>query len=147
MTAVDSIGDVLREARTIAVVGCSRHEHKDAHRIPAFLKEMGYGVLPVNPHADTILGERAYPDLLTAAEHVTHSIDVVDVFRPPEDVPPIAEQAVEIGARVLWLQKGIRNDRAARKTRAAGLTVVQDQCIYVEYRNRFGTRPLAEWRS
>ncbi len=122
---------ILTEAKTIAVVGCSKDPSKDAHRIPKYLQENGYRILPVNPTADMILGEKAYRSLADVHE----PYDVVDIFRPSEDVPPIVEQALRGPAKVIWMQQGIRNDAAARKAEAAGKIVVQDACMMVSHRS------------
>lgn len=136
----DPIRDLFEQVHTIAVVGCSRDPAKDAHRIPAFLQERGYRIVPVNPHAEQILGETCYPDLVTASAALEKPIEVVDVFRPPEDTPPVAEQAARVGARALWLQLGIRNEEAGRIARNAGMTFVQDRCMKPEFSRRFGNR-------
>ncbi|NOZ77070.1 MAG: CoA-binding protein [Euryarchaeota archaeon] len=127
----ESLKELLESARVIAVVGCSTNPEKDAHKVPKYMKEAGYRVIPVNPFAEEILGEKAYKSLLEIPGDV--KVDIVNVFRPSKDVPPIAEDAVKIGARALWLQLGIRNDEAAGKAEAAGLQVVQDRCIKVEH--------------
>lgn len=125
-----SLFKILTEARTIAVVGASKNPEKDAHRIPKYLQENGYRIIPVNPTADTILGEKAFKSL----EDVREPYDVVDIFRPSEDVPPIVDQAIKGPARVIWMQQGIRNDAAAKKAEAAGKIVVQDACMMVVHR-------------
>jgi len=122
---------ILTEAKTIAVVGASKNPEKDAHRIPKYLQEHGYRIIPVNPTADVILGERAYPSL----SEVREPYDVVDIFRPSEDVPPIVEEAIRGPAKVIWMQQGIRNEVAARKAEAAGKIVVQDACMMVAHRS------------
>jgi predicted CoA-binding protein len=116
---------IYREARTIAVVGASANESKPAHEIPRYLQSQGYRIIPVNPRADVILGE---PVAESLAE-LEGQVDVVDVFRPAEEAPEIARQAIEIGARVLWLQLGIESHEARRIAEAAGLTVVMDRCM------------------
>jgi predicted CoA-binding protein len=113
---------LLTELHTIAVVGISTNPNKDSHMVAVYLKEHGYRVIPVNPGADEILGEKCYPDLLSVSEPV----DIVDVFRRPEFLPEIAEQAVAIHAKVLWMQKGISNEEAAQIARQGGLTVIKD---------------------
>ena len=121
----DRIADIYRSTTTIAVVGASTDEDKPAHRIPRYLQSQGYRIIPVNPFADEIWGEPAVDSLANVEEQV----DVVDVFRPAEEAPDIARQAVEIGASVLWLQLGIESDEAAEIAEDAGLTVVMDQCM------------------
>ncbi len=122
---------ILTEAKTIAVVGASKNPEKDAHRIPKYLQEHGYRIIPVNPTADMILGERAYKSL----SDVRESYDVVDIFRPSEDVPPIVDEAIRGPAKVIWMQQGIRNEEAASKAEAAGKIVVQDACMMVAHRS------------
>ncbi|HTI27052.1 MAG TPA: CoA-binding protein [Kutzneria sp.] len=120
--------DLLSSARTIAVVGLSTQPWKAAHSVPASLKAAGYTVIPVHPTATEILGEKAYRSLLDIPVHV----DIVDVFRPADETPAIAEQAVQIKAGALWLQLGIANDQARSIAEAAGLTYIEDRCIAVE---------------
>jgi predicted CoA-binding protein len=132
----DGIRDILTQARTIAVVGLSPDPARDSHRVAAYLIEHGYRVIPVNPKEQTILGQKVYPDLAAIPEPV----DVVDVFRASEHVPPIAEAATRLGAKALWLQLGVRHDEAARKAAGAGLAVVQDLCIKVEHHCLLGRR-------
>ncbi len=121
---------ILTEAKTIAVVGVSKNPEKDAHKIPKYLQEHGYRIIPVNPTADVILGERAYKSL----SDVKEPYDVVDIFRPSEDVPPIVDEAIRGPAKVIWMQLGITNDAAARKAEAAGKIVVQNACMMVAHR-------------
>jgi predicted CoA-binding protein len=116
---------IYAETRTIAVVGASADEAKPAHRIPRYLAGQGYRIIPVNPRGGEILGERARPSLAAVGEPV----DVVLVFRPAEEVPAVARDAVAIGARVLWLQSGIVSEEGAAIARAGGLEVVQDRCM------------------
>ena len=118
---------ILGDARTIAVVGLSSNPLKDSFEIAEYLQEKGYRIVPVNPNETEVLGERAYPSLLDVPKDV--QIDVVDVFRRAADTPPVAEQAVAVGAKVLWLQDGIVNDDARRIAEDAGLTVIMGLCI------------------
>lgn len=142
----DPIENVFRTTDTIAVVGCSRDATKDAHRIPAFIQKMGYRIVPINPHAnDPILGEPTYDSLEDASIAIDTSIDLVDVFRPDEETPGIAKEAVEIGAETLWLQLGITNEEARTIAEDGGLFFVQDHCLYPEYTARFGKTPRDEW--
>jgi predicted CoA-binding protein len=120
-----STKEILEYAKTIAVVGASRDSGKPSGHIPYLLQHRGFRIIPVNPHADEILGERTYASLLDVKEHV----DVVDVFRPAAEAPGIARQAVEIGARALWLQQGIVSDEARSIAGAAGLDYVEDLCM------------------
>ncbi len=118
---------LLRDTRTVAVVGLSSKPGRPSHEVAAYLQEHGYRIVPVNPNEPEVLGEPAYPSL--AGIPVEISIDVVDVFRRPEHTPEIARQAVAIGARTLWLQEGIVNDEAARIASEGGLDVIMGVCI------------------
>lgn len=130
MTDSATLYRILTEAKTIAVVGASKNPEKDAHKIPKYLQEHGYRIIPVNPTADVILGEKAYKSL----DDVKEPYDVVDIFRPSEDVPPIVDAAIHGPARVIWMQEGIRNEAAAAKAEAAGKIVVQDACMMIQHR-------------
>jgi hypothetical protein len=120
-----TLKEILQSARTIASVGLSSNPGKESYGVGEYLKEQGYRLIPVNPTADKILGEKSYPDL----ESVPEKIDVVQVFRKPEDVPPVVESAIKVGAKVVWMQEGIVNEAAAQTARAAGLEVVMDACM------------------
>ena len=120
---------LFEDTKTIAVVGLSDNESRPSNRVAAYLKSKGYKIVPVNPGAEEILGEKSYPDL----KSIPDPVDVVDVFRRPEFVPEVADEAIEIGAKVLWLQEGITHEEAAKKARAAGLTVIQDACMLQEH--------------
>ncbi|MET7402277.1 CoA-binding protein [Dactylosporangium sp. NPDC005572] len=119
---------ILAGARTIAVVGASRDPQKPAHWVPEMLREQGWRVIPVNPHADRLFGEHAYGRLADIPERV----DVVEVFRPAREVPEIARQAAAIGAGAVWLQLGIVSPEARRIADEAGLEYVEDTCMGVE---------------
>jgi uncharacterized protein len=125
---------LLEEVRTIAVVGLSAEPSKDSYRVASYLKQHGYRIIPVNPRAEEILDEKAYPDLKSIPE----PIDVVDVFRRPEFLPEVAEEAVRVRAKVLWMQLGIRNEEAAQIAATAGMNVVQDACILQEHARLIG---------
>lgn len=129
-TTDEQIRDILMQARTIAVVGASADPAKPSHEVAAYLQAQGYRIIPVNPRGGVILGETVYPDLRA----VPVPIDLVDVFRLPADCPPIAEQAVAVGAKTLWLQLGIVSADAARIAEAGGLRVVMDHCTLREHR-------------
>lgn len=116
---------LLTEATTIAMVGASSNPEKASYGIMQKLQKAGYRVIPVNPRETEILGERSYPSLIDVPER----IDIVDVFRRPEDAPSIADDAVTIGAKALWLQEGIVSEDAAARAQAGGLIVVMDKCI------------------
>jgi len=132
------IRKILTDIRTIAVVGCSKDPGKDAHRVPKYMQMHGYRIIPVNPTAIEILGEKAYPSL----DVVPIPYDAVDIFRPSADVPPIVDQAIRGPAWVIWMQLGIRNDAAAEKARAAGKVVVQDRCMMRNHARLFGGQIL-----
>ncbi len=134
MTDIPTLRRVLKEARTIAVVGLSADWFRPSYFAAKYMQEHGYRIIPVNPKYPEILGERCYPNLRAIPEKV----DIVDVFRKPADCVPIAADAVAIGARTLWLQIGVINDEAKRIAEAAGLTVVMDRCVKIEYARLFG---------
>jgi len=127
------IREILATPRTIAVVGCSPDPHRDSHRIAALLKSKGHRVIPVNPSCQEILGERCFASL----RNIPEPVEMVDVFRRPEFVDQIADDAIAVGANILWLQLEVINEPAARKAQAAGLTVVMDRCPAIEYRRLF----------
>jgi hypothetical protein len=143
MSKTDAVETILKSVSRIAVVGCSRDEAKDAHTVPAFLQEVGYEVIPVNPHADRILDEKCYDNLLDANDGAGE-IDLVDVFRPSEEAPGILKDTLRIDTDVLWLQLGIRHDDTARKAEEEGLTFIQDRCIYAEYKRLFDHATIDE---
>ena len=130
--------DILSEGRTIAVVGLSPRPERDSHLVAKYLKEQGYRIIPVNPMVDEVLGEKSYPDLKAIPERV----DVVDVFRKAEDVLPIVDQAIEIGASAVWMQLGIVNEEAATRAREAGLGVMMDLCMLIEHKRMVGEGKL-----
>jgi predicted CoA-binding protein len=130
--------DILLSTKTIASVGLSGNQEKESYWIASYLKDQGYRIIPVNPTATEILGEKAYPDL----ESVPEKIDVVQVFRRPEDVPPVVDAAIKAGAKVVWMQEGIVNEAAAQKAREAGLQVVMDACIRATHRRLIGAKPV-----
>ena len=128
--------DILLSAKTIASVGLSSNQEKESYWIVSYLKDQGYRIIPVNPTANEILGEKAYPDL----ESIPEKIDLVQVFRKPEDVPPVVDSAIKVGAKVVWMQEGIAHEEAAQKARAAGLQVVMDACMRVTHRRLIGEK-------
>jgi predicted CoA-binding protein len=135
------IDEVVRESRTIAVVGASRDPSKDSHEVAAYLKQHGFRIIPVNPFSDEILGEKCYKSLLDIPQSLRSEIDVVDIFRPSEDVPPIVDQAIQIRTpsgkpKVIWMQLGIMNEKAAKRAEEAGMNVIMDRCLMVEARRR-----------
>lgn len=136
MAQADQLKKILQTAKTIAVVGLSSNPEKDSHGIAGYLQDQGYRIIPVNPTAAEILGQKSYPDLVSIPEPV----DVVDIFRPSEDVPAIVDQAIQVGAKAVWMQVGIVHEEAARKAQAAGLEVVMDACMRVAHRLLMGAR-------
>ena len=132
MTKQDTLLAILRQCRTIAVVGLSPKPHRASYDVSRAMQAAGYRIIPVNPLAREVLGETAYPGLREAAQH--HRIELVNCFRNSEDIPPIVEDAIAIGAKAVWMQLGIRHEEAAAQATAAGLLVVQDRCIKVEHR-------------
>lgn len=133
MTQHTAINHILKNYRTVAVVGLSPKPHRASYEVSEYMQRNGWRIIPVNPLAKVpeILGETVYASLSEAAQHA--QIDLVDVFRNSEDVPPVAEEAIAIGAKALWLQLGITNDPACAKAAAAGLQVVQNKCLLVEH--------------
>ena len=126
-----STEDILRKYRRIAVVGMSKDPNKDAHTVPAYMRSQGYRIIPVNPTATEILGEKAYPNLSAVPE----PYEIVNIFRPSDQVEPIVDEAIRAGkAKVIWMQTGIVNEAAAAKARAAGMVVVMDRCMRTEHR-------------
>ncbi|HZU69702.1 MAG TPA: CoA-binding protein [Ktedonobacteraceae bacterium] len=129
----------LQQYKHVAIVGISADQYRPSHFVAIYLQAEGYDIVLVNPNyaGQTILGKRVYATL-TEAKEAGETIEMVDVFRKAEDVPPVADEAIAIGAKVLWLQLGIRNEEAAQKARAAGLIVVQDRCMKIEHARFFG---------
>lgn len=135
MTQSDNIRHILKTCRTVAVVGLSPKPHRDSFDVARYMQAHGWRIIPVNPVAaasgEPILGEKVYATLLEAAQH--EKIELVNVFRNSADVPPVAQEAIAIGAQALWLQLGIENAAAANAAQAAGLRVVQNKCLLVEH--------------
>jgi len=134
MTDVDSLRRILKENRTVAVVGLSAKWYRPSYFAAKYLLDHGYRVIPVNPGQTEILGQRCYPSL----EAIPEPVDVVDIFRRSGDVPPIVDSALAIGARVVWMQIGVIHEAAAGKARAEGLDVVMNRCMKIEYARLFG---------
>jgi predicted CoA-binding protein len=124
-----AVAELLRSARTIAVVGLSPKPFRASYGVSEFLQSSGYRVIPVNPGIGEVLGEKAYARL----EDIPEKVDIVDVFRRPEALPEIVDAAVRIGARAVWMQEGVAHEEAAARARAAGLLVVMDTCILKEH--------------
>lgn len=130
--SADPILEILKKYRTIAVVGLSSNPGRPSHEVSAYMQGAGYRIVPVNPNEREVLGEKSYARL----EDVPGKVEIVDVFRRAEQLPAVAESAIRIGAKVLWMQLGIENEEAAEKARKAGLIVVEDACMFVEHRRR-----------
>ncbi len=124
------IRDILQSTRTIAVVGLSDKPDRDSYRVAAYMQQHGYRIIPVNPAVKEVLGEKSYERL----QDVPEKIDVVDIFRKPEAVPAIVEDAIAVGAKAIWMQEGIAHNAAADQARAAGLQVVMNKCLLKEHR-------------
>ena len=122
----------LADCKTIAVVGLSPKPHRDSFRVAKYMQDHGFRIVPINPNAPEVLGEKSYASLTEAAQH--ERIDMVNCFRNSEDIPPIAAEAIAIGAKSLWLQIGVVNDAAAKLATDAGLVVVQNLCLMVDHR-------------
>lgn len=122
--------EILRNSRTIAVVGLSSRRFRPSYGVAEYMKRAGYRIIPVNPNESTIMGETCYPDL----ESIPGSIDIVDVFRRSEYLPEIVEAAIRKGAKAIWMQEGVYHEEAARKAEAAGIAVVMDRCILKDHR-------------
>jgi predicted CoA-binding protein len=131
--------DILTSTNTIASVGLSSNQEKESFWIVLYLKEQGYRIIPVNPTQTEIMGEKCYPSL----SDIPDKVDVVQVFRKPEDVPPVVDEAIKIGAKVVWMQEGIVNNEAAQKAEEAGLRVVMDACMRAAHRRlNIGPKPI-----
>jgi predicted CoA-binding protein len=130
---------LLRQYRHVAIVGISADQYRPSHFVAIYLQAEGYDIVPINPRyaGQTILGKRVYASL-TEAKEASEQIEIVDVFRKAEDTLPVAEEALRIGAKVVWLQLGIRNDAVGRRVQEAGVTFVQDRCLKMEHARFFG---------
>jgi uncharacterized protein len=138
----DDVKEILSKYKTVAVVGASRDPSKDSHHVAKYLQSQGFRIIPINPTADKILGEKCYKSLLEMPADVQKTIEIVDVFRPSSETPAIVEQAVKIKERydkpyVVWMQLGIINEQAAEIARQAGITVVMNRCMMQEHRKLF----------
>ncbi len=127
----EEIKKMLSDTRTVAVVGISPKEDRPSYRVASYLKSKGYRILPIRPDGENILGEKVYRTLLEIPKEI--NIDVVDIFRKSEEVPPIVEEAIQRGARVVWMQEGVIHLDAAAKAEKAGLRVVMDRCMKKEH--------------
>jgi len=127
-----AIRQSLTQCQTIAVVGLSPKPHRDSFRVSKYMQDQGFRIVPINPNASEVLGEKSYASLTEAAQH--ERIDMVNCFRNSEDIPPLAAEAIAIGAKSLWLQLGVTHEDAAKAATKAGLVVVQNRCLMVEHR-------------
>lgn len=132
---------ILTEFRTVAVVGVSSDANRPSHHVAGYLLDHGYDVIPVNPTAQRILGRTCYPDL----KSIPRPVEVVDVFRRPDEVMPVVEAAIAIGAKAVWLQEGVINDDAAARASEAGLLVVMDRCMLKEHQRLTGGKTMPDW--
>ena len=124
---------LLSHSQTIAVVGLSPDADRDSHRVARYLLDRGFRVIPVNPRAALILGQTCYPSL----SDIPFPIDIVDIFRAPEAIPAIVDEAIAVGAKVVWMQLGLKHEDAAARARDAGLTVIMDRCVKIEHQRLF----------
>jgi thioredoxin len=136
---------ILAKYKTVAVVGLSKNPEKDSHQVAQYLQEHNYNIIPVNPTTDQILGKKTYKSLLDMPPEKQKSIEIVDIFRPPKDVPPIVDQAIQLKKQygkpyAIWMQLGIVNQEAAEKAQKAGLTVVMDKCMMREHGRLFAEK-------
>ena len=133
-----TIAELLRTSRTIAVVGLSNRKTRASHGVSEYMQHAGYRIIPVNPNETEVLGEKAYPSL----QDVPVKVDIVDIFRRSEFVPPIVEEAIRIGATAVWMQEGVVHEEAAARARSAGLFVVMDRCILKDHLSLAKNRTL-----
>jgi len=135
----DAITDLLKRAKTIAVVGLSDNPLRPSHGVSAYMQSHGYRIIPVNPRIEECLGEKAYASLLDIPEKdVPEKIDIVDIFRRPEFVEAVVDQAIQLKVPAIWMQEEVIHEKAAEKARKAGIFVVMDRCILKEHRARLG---------
>ena len=138
----NEIKEILTRYKTVAIVGLSQNPLKDSYRVAEYLKKHGFHIVPINPSSNQILGEKSYKSLIDMPADVQKTLEIVDVFRPSEDVLPIVNQAIQLKKQygvpyVVWMQLGIINELAAEKARTVGLTVVMDKCMMQEHRRFF----------
>jgi len=135
LTEPQAVAHILAHCRTVAVVGLSPKEHRESYHVAAYMQAHGWCIVPINPVAAAsgkpILGEQVYATLTEAAQH--EALDLVDVFRNSEDVPPVVDEAIALGLKAIWLQLGISHDAAVARARAAGLVVVQNRCLKIDH--------------
>ena len=134
----DQIKEILKKYKVIAVVGLSNDPEKDSYKVSTYMQQHGYRIIPVNPFVEEVLGEKCYKSLMDIPIEIQRTLEVVDIFRKTEDVPPIVEQAIDLKMRVgrpfvVWMQFGIFNEQAAEPARRAGLVIVMDKCLMIEH--------------
>ncbi|MBW1992272.1 MAG: CoA-binding protein [Deltaproteobacteria bacterium] len=129
----EEVREILQNNRVIAVVGLSTDPNRDSYRVAQYLQEHGYQIVPVNPKADRILGQKAFANL----KDIPYPVDIVDIFRKIEAIPAIVDEAIAIGAKVVWMQLGLAENQSARKAMAAGLQVVMNKCMKIEHSRYF----------
>jgi predicted CoA-binding protein len=140
--AEETIKKILESHNTVAVVGLSRNPIKDSYMVAKYLQDRGYRIVPINPVAEEILGEKSHKSLLELPEGLKRSVEIVDIFRPSEAIPPIVDETIKLRGEhgvphVVWMQLGIAHEEAAEKAREAGMTVVMDRCIMVDHQRLF----------
>ncbi|OGP70204.1 MAG: CoA-binding protein [Deltaproteobacteria bacterium RBG_16_50_11] len=131
----EEIREILAQCKNVAVVGISPKEDRPSYGVASYLQSKGYRIIPVRPDGDTLMGERVYPSLTQIPKEI--EVDIVDIFRRPEDVPPIVDEAIRRGAKVVWMQEGIIHEEAAARARRAGLKVVMDRCMKKDHQRFF----------
>lgn len=127
--------DILRTYKTIAIVGVSDNPTRPSYSVAKYMIQAGYTVIPINPNLENVFGLKCYPSLRELPDDLKKQVEVVNIFRKPQDVAPIVNEAIEIGAKAIWMQLGITNEEAAQKARKAGMDVVQNHCIAVDHQN------------
>ena len=141
MSEKEIIGSILEDYRIVAIVGLSKDPTKESYRVGQFIQSKGYRIIPINPSADQILGEKSYKSLIEMPEKLKNTVEVVDIFRPSADVSPIVDESIELKKKygkpyVIWMQLGVINQESAKKAKEVGLTVIMDRCIMNERRRR-----------
>ena len=138
VVVIRTIEAILRECKTVAVVGLSPKPSRPSHRVALYLQQQGYRIVPVNPNATEVLGEPCYPNLTA----IPHPVELVDIFRRSEEVSPVIDEAIQIGVEAVWMQMGIVDEDAGQRAEQAGLDVVMDKCTAIEHRNLIKTGKL-----
>lgn len=131
--SLDEIKDILKETKTIAVVGLSPKPKRPSYRVSKAMQDFGYTIIPVRPAVDEVLGEKVYVDLESIPESLQSKIDMVDVFRAPDKITPIIDACIKLKVPLIWLQDGVVNEVEAERAQKAGITVVMDRCVYRDY--------------